>query len=181
MSHERFERLLLADAPLIAGDQETLRQHLAVCRSCSELRERWSGLEPLLFSAPMRAPRPGFGNRWAARQEMEAAQGRRRGAWQLFAWTSIGATGMAAALGFVLLQAPAFLPTVLAGFLEQALRLWLWSRAAGELASAVASNVPAPAVAAAMIAGAGLFAGVGLFATLGVFGIIRFSFQGVRA
>jgi anti-sigma factor RsiW len=180
MSHERFERLFLSDAPLTPAEAERLRRHLADCPACTEMRARWDAVGATFGSTEMVGPPTGFAARLRARNAAEAVGRGRRQAWRLFGWTSIGATALAAALGLMLLQVPSYLPTVFAGVLQQALRLWLWTRAVGEVTSAFASNVPAPVTAAAVVGGMGLIAVVGLLAALGTFGIIRCSFQGVR-
>jgi hypothetical protein len=180
MSHERFERLILSDSPPTPAEAELLRRHLANCPSCTDARARWGAVELAFASTEMVGPPPGFAARLRVRAAAEAASRGRRQAWRLFGWTSIGATVLATALGFMLLQVPSLLPTIFAGVLEQSLRLWLWTRAVGEVTSAFASNIPAPVAAAAVIGCIGLITVAGLLATLGTFGIIRFSFQGVR-
>jgi hypothetical protein len=180
MSHDRFERLILGASPMNPADEEELVHHLAGCRACRELHGRWTSAEATLTSAALAGPPPGFHGRWVARQSAEAAGRGRRQAWRLFGWTSVGAAGVAAILTLAVTQAPGLLPNLFAGALQQALRLWIWVRLAGEVTRAFALNIPTPVAAAAVVGCALLAAGIGLTAALGAFGIIRFSFQGVR-
>jgi hypothetical protein len=180
MSHEPFERLIVSEAPLTSAEADRLRRHLAECPSCTAFRVRWAAVAATLGSTEMVRPPRDFAARLNARHAAETVGRGRRQAWRLFGWTSVGATAMAVGLGVMLVQAPSYLPTVFAGVLQQVLRLWLWTRAAGEVTSAFASALPAPVAAAAVVGCMGLIAVVGLFATLGTFGIIRFSFQGVQ-
>lgn len=180
MNHERFERLLLADAPLTSGEQEELRLHVAGCQACTALGARWSRVESVLTAGRMVGPQPGFVGRWTARDTAEANTRQRRQAWRLFGGTSIAASSLAALLALAAWQSADSLPVLFADGLQQALRLWIWIRLVAEVTQAIAASLPAPVAVGAVLAFFGSLAGVGLAAALGSFGIIRFSFQGVR-
>ena len=177
MNHERFERLVLADAPLTSSEQEELRRHLPGCPTCSALRARWSRQESVLLTGLMIGPQAGFAGRWAARDAAQASHRERRQAWLLFGGTSIAASSLAVLVAW---QAAASLPVLFADVLQQGLRWWIWARLAGEVTQAIASSLPTPAAAGAVLVALGLLAGAGLLSILGSFSIIRFSFQGVR-
>lgn len=180
MSHERYERLILGAAALTPADQADLVRHLAGCRACTELHRRWSRVHAALSAPAMAPPAPGFHARWAARHAVEEALRQRRQAWRLFGLTSIGAAGLASALGLLVLQVPAFLPDVFASMLQQALRWWIWARVAGEVTRAFALSLPTPVAALAVIGCTALMGGAAVLAALGAFGILRISFQGVQ-
>ena len=177
MNHERFERLVLADAPLTSAEQEELRRHLPDCPTCTALRARWSHGESVLLTGLMLGPQPGFAGRWAARDAAEASRREQRQAWRLFGGTSMAASSLAALVAW---QAAASLPMLFADVLQHGLRWWIWARLAGEVTRAIASSLPTPAAAGAVLGVLGLLAGAGLLSILGSFSIIRFSFQGVR-
>src|SRR3972149_11848758 len=98
MNHERFERLVLADAPLTSAEQEELRRHLPDCPICSALRAGWWGRESVLLTGLMIGPGPGFAGRWAARDAAQASHRERRQAWLLFGGTSMAASMAASSL-----------------------------------------------------------------------------------
>jgi hypothetical protein len=180
MNHERFERLLLADSPLSAAEQEELARHLDDCPACSALSARWPQVESSLAMGLMFGPRPGFAERWASRRDAQAAVRERRQTWRLFGGTSIAASSLAALLGLAVWQATGSLPTLFADVLQQGLRLWIWARLLGGFTQAIATSLPTPVAAGAVVSTIGLIAGAGLVAALGSFSIIRFSFRGVR-
>jgi hypothetical protein len=180
VNHDRFERLLLADAPLTSSEEEELHLHLAGCQACSALRARWSRLESSLTAGLMLGPQPGFVGRWAARQAAESDQRERQQAWRLFGGTSVAASSLVALLALVVWQSTGSLPVFFADVLQQGLHAWIWIRLVGEVTHAVATSVPTPVAAGAVLVSLGILAGAGLAAALGSFGLIRFSFQGVR-
>jgi len=177
MNHERFERLVLADAPLTSAEQEELGRHLPACPTCTALRARWSRRESVLLAGLMIGPQAGFAGRWAARDAAWASHRERRQAWLLFGGTSMAASSLAVLVAW---QTAVSLPVLFADVLQQGLRWWIWARLAGEVTRAIASSLPTPAAAGAVLAVLGLLAGAGLVSILGSFSIIRFSFQGVR-
>jgi hypothetical protein len=180
VNHDRFERLLFADAPLTSGEQAELRLHLAGCQACTALRARWSARESALTAGLTLGPEPGFAARWTARQAAESDRRERQHAWRFFGGTSVAATSLVALLALALWQAASSLPLFFADVLQQGLRAWIWIRLVGEVTHAVATSVPTPVAAGAVLVALGLLAGAGLAAALGSFGLIRFSFQGVR-
>ena len=180
MNHERFERLILSDRPLTPAEAEALHAHAGECRACAELQARWLQAEAALTSGSMLAPRPGFTDRWAGRRAAQSIRREARQAWRLFGGATLSAMLLAALLGWLTWQGLGSIPAVLAGILEQGLRLWLWARVAGEVTQALAVTLPIPVTAGVFFAAALLVAGLGLTSALVSAGIIRFSFQGAR-
>jgi hypothetical protein len=180
MNHRRYEELLLADLPLTSLEQEDLRLHLENCADCAALRAGWSQVTSAFAARQMVAPSPDFVSRWSARLAAEAEERVRRQAWRLFAFTSVATTGLAVVLAVYLWLAGGSIPNLFADLLQQALRLWIWARMAGELTRAIATSLPTP-VAAGVVVGSGvLVAAAGVMAALGSATVIRFSFQGGR-
>lgn len=180
MNHERFERLILADRPLTPAEIDDVRSHAAGCRPCAELQSGWMRAEAVLSTASAVAPQPGFVARWARRRAAESKRGEGREAWRLFGGTTLAAAMLTALLGLITWQSLGSIPALMAGVLEQGLRMWLWARVVGELTRALASALPVPVTAGAFLGFTVLVAGLGLTSALVSVGIVRFSFQGVR-
>jgi hypothetical protein len=180
MNHKRFEGLILADRQLTPAEADALQSHLTECRLCAELQSRWTRTEQVLLASTAVGPRPGFGARWSRLQAGQVTRRAGREAWRLFGWTTVAATILTAVLGLAAWQSLGSIPALMAGMLEQGLRLWLWARAAGEVVGALASALPAPVSAGAVVAFLMLLAAVALTSAVASFGIIRFSFQGAR-
>jgi hypothetical protein len=177
MTHAPFEDLLLADRPLTAPEREALDAHLATCASCAALRDGWSRAAATLEAVVVTAPRPGFQARWAARHAAEREARQARQPWRIFGVAGVGATALTGVLAIFALDA---LPLLFSNALQQVLRWWIWARMVGGLGEALATALPAPLTAGALVVSAGLIAGAGVTAALGSAAMIRFAFQGVR-
>jgi predicted anti-sigma-YlaC factor YlaD len=180
MNHKHSERLILADRPLTPAEAEELNSHLAGCRACRDLQSGWTRAERALASPTTMAPQPGFVVRWSRLQAAQATGRAGREPWRLLGWTTLAAAILTAVLGLIVWQSLGSVPSLMAGLLEQGLRVWLWARAVGEVVGALTSALPTPVTAGAFIGFIMLLAVAGLTSAFVSFGIIRFSFQGVQ-
>lgn len=77
MKQQRFEELLFSGKELNAEEQRAVQQYLDEHPEQLMLQEGWGGVEGLLNSAQMAAPRPGFTARWRARLAEHQAEAER--------------------------------------------------------------------------------------------------------
>lgn len=102
MNCRYFDHLILnrsfsAGAPLTEKQEDALREHLAVCPSCSQMDKAWHKVDILLqqsvkYTQSNITPRPEFTERWVMRLENERREIERRQLWTMlsFIMTSAG-------------------------------------------------------------------------------------------
>ncbi len=84
MNHQPFEQWILDPANLSDADRQDLQQHLAGCKSCRLLQEKWVALNEELRTPLVLAPKPGFTRRWRDSQAERRQRDQRRQAWRYF-------------------------------------------------------------------------------------------------
>ncbi|GAP07155.1 MAG TPA: hypothetical protein DEQ80_09205 [Anaerolinea thermolimosa] len=85
MNHQPYERWIFESDSLTHAEQEALATHLATCKECARLRQKWSQLEEEALSSPvMLAPQPGFTRRWRHSLIERRQREQRRQAWRFF-------------------------------------------------------------------------------------------------
>ena len=85
MNHQPYEQWIFEPDSLSHAEQEALAAHLATCKECARLRQKWSLLEEeTLFSPVMVAPQPGFTRRWRNSLAERRQREQRRQAWRFF-------------------------------------------------------------------------------------------------
>jgi hypothetical protein len=89
MNHQPFRSWLLSEEDLSAEQILSLKEHLAECESCAQIKSAGKEVDILFQNLPDVGPAPGFTQRWQSRLvEYQFSQQRRRG------WFTIGATAL---------------------------------------------------------------------------------------
>lgn len=118
MNHQPYEQWIFEPDSLTQTEQEALAAHLATCKECARLRQKWSQLgEEALFSPTMVAPQPGFTRRWRSRLAERRQREQRQRAWQFFLFLVAATT-----LIFLSLVAILLLTTSPAEWIQAAVR-----------------------------------------------------------
>lgn len=64
MNHKQFEKWILDEPQLNAGQKQKLKNHLAVCPKCRQLDTGWQASKQLIKQTIPHIPNPGFSLRW---------------------------------------------------------------------------------------------------------------------
>jgi anti-sigma factor RsiW len=99
MNHQPFETWIFTREKLSPDDAQALHNHLQECDQCYSLAAAWRQVQPLLVTAPVVSPVPGFVNRWQVHLEYERKLIQQRQSILVFT------LGVGAALVFLLLLA----------------------------------------------------------------------------
>lgn len=106
MNHQPFETWIFMQEELSDAEAASLQEHLHTCDPCHGLAAAWRQVEPVIQTAGVVAPAPGFINRWQLRLEKERLALQRRQSLLVFGF------GMGAALFFLILLAVTILTTI---------------------------------------------------------------------
>jgi hypothetical protein len=180
MKHQPFEKWILSAQPLTPTEGDELDRHLTLCQACRALHAGVLRAEAVFRGASLAEPGEGFAARWKLRLAQEREGRRRRLAWWTFAWTTLAAAPVALAVAWQTLAFSGFFPSLLAQALLQAIRWWTWLRLIGEIARALVTNLPVPAVSGAVLGWVTLLTAAGSLAVAWSALMIRYSPQGGR-
>ncbi len=64
MKHSQFKHWILDEGILKPEDRKVLKEHLAGCKDCRQLKAGWEASQKMLFKPVLAAPAPGFADRW---------------------------------------------------------------------------------------------------------------------
>jgi predicted anti-sigma-YlaC factor YlaD len=103
MNHYPFEEWLFEEQ-LTTDQEKQLKDHLAVCNECRELRAALHETDYLLSNLSLAEPEPGFTNRWVifATKKQETRQ-------KNWMWLLFGSLILSAIVSILILQLPVFL------------------------------------------------------------------------
>ena len=90
-NHQPFEHWLLSEEPLEPEQEQQLRQHLADCEACRQLKSGWIGVQHFFNETPPVSPASGFQVRWQMRLAEEQRRRHRRQSWAMLIGTSAAA------------------------------------------------------------------------------------------
>lgn len=179
MKHQPFEDWLLSGEPLAPAAQSSLSAHLEACEACRRLREGLGRVDALLQGAAMARPGPDFRIRWSARLEGDPMRRKWNHGWRLLAAAMVGSAVLCATLGAAYLVAGGSLAVIFASILQQAIRLALWLRVAGEIGRALVWNLPFVTLSGYALFLTALMTATGLLVVAWSATFRRFSMKGV--
>ncbi len=106
MNHQPFETWIFMQSELAEDEAAYLQEHLLTCDQCHGLAAAWRQVEPVIQTAGVVAPAPGFTTRWQLRLEKERLALQRRQSLLVFGF------GIGVAFFFLILLAATILLTV---------------------------------------------------------------------
>ena len=64
MKHSQYKHWILDESVLKPEERKMLKEHLAVCKDCRQLKAGWEASQKMLVKPVLAAPAPGFTDRW---------------------------------------------------------------------------------------------------------------------